>query len=191
MKKIINFTFYFLILIFFNFEASASLENDLIKKFLSTNTLSFNFTQKISENEEMGRCFIKHPLRMRCDYDNLKQKSIISNGTTVAVIKKKYKKIYLYPIKITPLFIILKKEKILNIIRNNKPIKIDSNLIVFDAIEKKDNKLKILFDENSLELVGWKMVDAYSNNVNFIISDLITNKIIEDKFFKIPQENDL
>ena len=35
------------------------------------------------------------------------------------------------------------------------------------------------------------MVDAYSNDVNFIISDLITNKIIEDKFFKIPQENDL
>ena len=35
------------------------------------------------------------------------------------------------------------------------------------------------------------MVDAYSNDVNFIISDLIINKIIEDKFFKITQENDL
>ena len=169
----------------------ADLQKNLINKLTAIKTLSFDFKQKISDKEEIGNCFIKYPLLMKCNYKNLKEKTIISNGKTVAIVKKKYKKIYLYPIKITPLFVILKKEKILNIIRNNKPIKIDSNLIVFDAIEKKGNKLKILFDENSLELVGWKMVDAYSNDVNFIISDLITNKIIEDKFFKIPQENDL
>ena len=191
IKKII-FLFKILIIYFLSLNiSSADLQKNLINKITAIKTLSFNFKQQIAEKVEIGKCTIKYPLLMKCDYQNLKQKSIISNGTTVAVIKKKYKKIYLYPIKITPLFIILKKEKILNIIRNNKPIKIDSNLIVFDAIEKKGNKLKILFDENSLELVGWKMVDAYSNDVNFIISDLITNKIIEDKFFKIPQEKDL
>ena len=46
---------------------------------------------------------------MKCNYKNLKQKTIISNGKTVAIIKKKYKKIYYYPIKATPLFFILKK----------------------------------------------------------------------------------
>ena len=29
---------------------------------------------------------------MKCNYQNLKQKTVISNGKTVAVIKKKYKK---------------------------------------------------------------------------------------------------
>ena len=42
---------------------------------------------------------------MKCEYKNSKQKTIISNGKTVAIIKKKYKKIYLYPIKKTPFFL--------------------------------------------------------------------------------------
>ena len=70
-------------------------------------------------------------------YQNLKQKSVISNGKTVAIIKKKYKKIYYYPIRTTPLFTILKKEKILHLVRNNKPTKIDSIIIEFELNEKK------------------------------------------------------
>ena len=89
------------------------------------------------------------------------------------------------------LFIILQKEKILNLIRNNKPTKINSNLIGFELFEKKTNKLKIFFDKKSLEFMGWETKDAYSNNVSFIISNLKTNRIIEDEFFKIPKEEDL
>ena len=71
---------------------------------------------------------------MKCNYKNLKQKTIISNGKTVAIIKKKYKKIYYYPIKATPLFFILKKEKIINLIRKNQPIEINSNAIILEFI---------------------------------------------------------
>ena len=85
----------------------------------------------------------------------------------------------------------MKKEKILYVIRNNKPTKIDSNIIEFELIKKKSNKLKIFFDRDSLEFKGWETIDAYSNNVSFIISDLKTNEIIEDEFFKIPKEEDL
>ena len=73
---------------------------------------------------------------MKCDYENFKQKSIISNGKTVAIIKKKYKKIYYYPVKTTPLFTILQKGRILNLVRNNRPTKINSSLIEFEFIEK-------------------------------------------------------
>ena len=169
----------------------ADLRKDLINKLISTKTLSFNFKQKIAEKEEIGNCFIKYPLLMKCNYQNLKQKTLISNGKTVVIIKKKYKKIYYYPIKTTPLFTILDKEKILNLIRNNKSTKIDSNIIEFEFIDKKSNKLKILFDKNTLELRGWKTKDAYSNNVSFVISNLKTNNQIVDSFFKIPKEKDL
>ena len=128
---------------------------------------------------------------MKCDYENFKQKSIISNGKTVVIIKKKYKKIYYYPVKTTLLYTILRKSEILSLIRNNKPIKIHPNLIEFETIEKKGNKFKILFDKDSLEFRGWETTDAYSNNVSFVINDLKTNEIIEDKFFKIPKEEDL
>jgi len=186
----------FLFHIFFIYSLSitvvfADLQKNLINKLALTKTLSFNFKQKISEKEEVGNCFIKYPLLMKCNYQNLKQKTLISNGKTVAIIKKKYKKIYYYPIKTTPLFTILNKEKILNLIRNNKPTKVDSNIIEFEFIDKKSNKLKILFDKNTLELKGWETKDAYSNNVSFIISNLIINNQIVDDFFKIPQEKDL
>ena len=128
---------------------------------------------------------------MKCNYQNLKKKTLISNGKTVAIIKKKYKKIYYYPIKATPLFTILNKEKILNLIKNNKPTKIGLNTVEFEFIDKKSNKLKILFDKNTLEFKGWETKDAYSNSVSFLISNLKTNNQIVDSFFKIPKEEDL
>ena len=189
-KKLFLFHIFFI----YSFSISvvfADLQKNLTNKLALTKTLSFNFKQKIAEKEEVGNCFIKYPLLMKCNYQNLKQKTLISNGKSVAIIKKKYKKIYYYPIKTTPLFTILNKEKILNLIRNNKPTKIDSNTIEFEFIDKKSNKLKILFDKNTLELKGWETKDAYSNNVSFIISNLIINNQIVDDFFKIPQEKDL
>ena len=192
MKKKLIFLFQIIfIYILFLSISFADLQKNLINKITATKTLSFTFKQNIAEKVEFGNCYIKYPLLMKCIYQNLKQKSVISNGKTVAIIKKKYKKIYYYPIRTTPLFIILKKEKILHLIRNNKPTKIDSSIIEFELNEKKSNKLKIFFDKNSLEFKGWKTKDAYSNDVSFIIYDLKTNEIIEDEFFKIPKEEDL
>jgi len=189
-KLIFLFQIIFIYILFLSI-SFADLQKNLINKITATKTLSFNFKQTIAEKVEFGNCYIKYPLLMKCIYQNLKQKSVISNGKTVAIIKKKYKKIYYYPIRTTPLFIILKKEKILHLIRNNKPTKIDSSIIEFELNEKKSNKLKIFFDKNSLEFKGWKTKDAYSNDVSFIIYDLKTNEIIEDEFFEIPKEEDL
>ena len=190
-NKLIFFLKIIFIYIVFTSFSFADLQKNLINKITSTKSLSFNFEQKISEKIEFGKCYIKYPLLMKCIYQDSKQKSVISNGKTVAIIKKKYKKIYYYPIKTTPLFTILKKDKILNLIRNSKPTKIDANLIEFELNEKKKNKLKLIFDKNSFELKGWKTIDSYSNNVSFIINDLKINEIIEDDFFRIPQESDL
>jgi len=191
IKKII-FLFQIFVIYFLSINISfADLQTNLINKITATKTLSFNFKQKIAENEEVGSCVIKYPLLMKCDYENFKQKSIIANGKTVAVIKKKYKKIYYYPIKFTPLFFILKKEKIINLIRKNQPTEINAGLIEFEFIDQKTNKVKILFDKNSLEFKGWKTKDVYSNNVSFTINNLKINNQIVDDFFKIPKEEDL
>ena len=181
----------FLIYLFSISIALADIQKKLINKLTGTQTLSFNFKQKISDQEEVGNCFIKYPLLMKCNYQNLKQKTIISNGKTVAIIKKKYKKIYYYPIKSTPLSFILKKEKIINLIKQTEPIEINKSLIAFQFVDKNKNEVKILFDKNFLQLKGWKTKDAYSNEVSFEIHDLVINRQIVDSFFKIPQEKDL
>jgi len=181
---------FFLYLLFINI-ALADLQKNLINKLTAIQTLTFDFKQKIEDKEEVGNCFIKYPLRMKCNYEDLKEKIIISNGKTVAIIKKKYKKIYLYPIKSTPLFFILAKEKIIGLIRKTNPTEINSNLVGFIFDSKKTNKIKILFEKNSLEFKGWETKDVYSNKVIFEISNLKINNQIIDDFFKIPQEKDL
>ena len=191
IKKLFFFINIFFIYLLYTDGSSADIQKKLINKLTSTRTLSFDFKQKISDKEEMGNCFIKYPLLMKCNYQNLKQKTIISNGKTVAIIKKKYKKIYYYPIKATPLFFILEKGKIINLIRKTQPIEINSSLVEFVFIDEKTNKVKIFFDKNSLEFKGWETKDAYSNNVSFVINNLIINDQIADDFFKIPKEEDL
>jgi len=192
LKKKFYFIFQILFIYFICTGTSFSdFQKKLVDNLEATKTLSFNFKQTIAEKKEMGKCYIKYPLLMKCDYEGLKKKSVISNGKTVAIIKKKYKKIYYYPIRTTPLFTILKKKQILDLIKNNKPKKISLRLIEYELIGKKTNIIKIFFDKNSLEFKGWETNDAYSNKVIFLISNLKTNIMISSNFFKIPREKDL
>ena len=191
MKSKINLTlltifFYFL---FFN-NSEANLQEKLLNKYKTINTLSFDFTQKIGDKVEFGNCYIKYPLLMKCEYPK-KKKIIITNGKKLAIVKKRYKKIYYYPLKKTPLFYILNKESILNVIKNYQPSLINSNLIEYELKDNNSNKIIIFFGKNSLELSGWKTIDAYANEVNFLLRNIETNIPINNKIFKIPKEEDL
>ena len=120
-----------------------------------------------------------------------KKKFIIVDGKKFAIVKKRYKKIYYYPLKKTPLYFLLDKEKILNLVKNYKPFSINKDVIEYEVEGKKSSKLKIFFSRKNLDLLGWKTIDAYSNQVNFIIKDLKINLLIEKSNFKIPKEEDL
>ena len=180
--------------IFFYFfllnNSQANFQEQLINRYKEINTLSFKFTQKIGDKIEIGNCYIKYPLLMKCEYPK-KKKSIIANGKTLAIVKRRYKKIYYYPLKKTPLFYLLNKENILNLIQNYEPTLINSNIIKYEYTDVNSNKINILFNKNSLDLSGWKTIDAYSNEVSFLIKNIKTNILIKNKIFKIPKEEDL
>jgi len=183
-----------LLVIFFYFFflniSQANFQEQLINKYKKINTLSFNFTQKIGDKIEIGNCYIKYPLLMKCEYPK-KKKIIISNGKMLAIVKNRYKKIYQYPLKKTALFYILNKENILNIIQNHEPSNMNSDTIEYELKDSNANKINIFFDKNSLLLSGWKTIDPYSNEVNFLIKNIETNIFVENKIFKIPKEEDL
>ena len=176
--------------LFFTDYSQANFKEKLINKLKTTDTLYFDFVQIIGEKKEIGYCHIKYPLLMKCEYPK-KKKSIIANGKKLVIIKKRYKKIYYYPLKKTPLFFLLNKENILNLIKNYEPSNIDSNIVKYELIENNSNILKIFFNKSSLEIVGWKTIDAYSNEVSFLIRNVKTNISIENEIFKIPREEDL
>ncbi len=191
MKRKINLTLFtiFFYLLFLN-NSQANIQEKLLNKYKTVNTLSFDFTQKIGDKIEFGNCLIKYPLLMKCEYPK-KKKSIITNGKKFAIIKRRYKKIYYYPLKKTPLFYILNKENILNVIKNYEPFFVDSNFIEYELTDANSGKINIFFNKNSLELSGWKTTDAYSNEVNFLLRNIETNISINNEFFKIPKEEDL
>jgi len=170
--------------------AHANFQEKLIKKYKTINTLSFDFTQIIGDKIELGNCYIKYPLLMKCEYPK-KKKSIIANGKKLAIVKKRYKKIYQYPLKKTALFYILNKENILNLIQHYEPSDMNENTIEYKLTDSKLNTIYIFFNKNSLLLSGWKTVDAYSNEVSFLIKNIETNIFVENKIFKIPKEEDL
>ena len=186
--NIISFTFFFYL--FFINSSQANFQEKLINKYKTIDTLSFDFTQKIGDKVEYGNCYIKYPLLMKCEYPK-KKKSIITNGKKFAIVKRRYKKIYYYPLKKTPLFYLLNKENILNIVKNYEPTIINSNMIEYELMDNNSNRVNIFFNKNSLDLAGWKTTDAYSNEVNFLIKNVETNIFIENKIFKIPKEEDL
>ena len=191
LLKKLNIIFLSFFLFFYLVNSSkANIEEKLLNKYKSINTLHFDFIQKIGEKVDFGNCYIKYPLLMKCEYPK-KKKSIIANGKKFAIVKRRYKKIYSYPLKKTPLFYILNKETILSIIENHKPTRINSNTIVYELIDNNSNKISVFFDKKSLELSGWKTKDSYSNEVSFLIKNVIKNIEIEKKFFKIPREEDL
>ena len=176
-------------LFFINY-SQADVQEKLLKKYKTINTLHFDFTQNIGDKVEFGDCYIKYPLLMKCYYPK-KKKSIISNGKRFVIVKKRYKKIYSYPLKKTPLFYLLDKKNILNVIQNYDPIFTSSDLIKYELTDNNLNKLNIFFDKNSLNLLGWKTIDAYANEVSFLIRNIETNILIKEDFFKIPREEDL
>ena len=188
IKKIIFLSFF---LFFFSINLSYSgVQEELKNKYKSINTLTFNFTQKVGDKIETGNCYIQYSLLMSCEYPK-KKKFIIVDGKKFANIKKRYKKIYYYPLKKTPLYFLLDKEKILNLVKNYKPFSVNKDVIEYEVKGKKSSKLKIFFSRKNLDLLGWKTIDAYSNQVNFIIEDLKINLLIEENTFKIPKEEDL
>ena len=167
----------------------AELKDELIKKIQDTNTLSFKFKQNIANKIETGDCIIKYPKLIKCDYNDSYKKRLISNGKTLAIIQRKYKKIFYYPLSTTPLHFILDKKLLVDFINNNEAV-VDSLLIKYEILEK-DKKFIIFFDKNTLNLKGWKTEDIYKNTVNFSITNLKINIPVDNNLFKIPAANNL
>ena len=185
---LILFTFSFLII---ENSVFGEIQKKIINKIEKTHTMSFNFEQIIDEKKETGRCLIRYPKLLRCNYDDKKfQKQLISNGKTLVVIQRRYKKIFYYRLKSTPLYYILDKDFLVEFISNNSPSLIDENSIQYEIISEQ-KKIIVVFEKKTLNLQGWETIDIYNKKVNFFFKNLEINLPLEDKIFKIPNEENL
>ena len=166
----------------------ASAKNQIINNLKNTNNLIFDFKQTIDKKEEEGKCIIEYPKKIYCSYNNLKKKIIVSNGKSLVIKNLTNNQSYIYPLKKTPLELILDKNFLINKIKNLESRNIDNKYIGFSIVDN-ENKINIFFDNKTLNLTGWQTEDVYQNLAITYIYNVKLNQKIDKKIFKLPKLN--
>jgi|TARA_B100000780_G_C21048889_1_gene421122 outer membrane lipoprotein-sorting protein len=177
----------FFILGFYN-SAFSSLKEKVINQIQITNNLSFNFIQTIENKEENGKCIIKYPKKIYCEYNNSNKKIMVSNGKSLVIKNKNSKNHYIYPLKKTPLEFLLDKKYLISKMSNSQPIQIDNKYLKFKIIEN-HNEINLFFNIENLNLIGWQTEDIYQNLTIMFLSSVEINKDINDSIFILPIGN--
>ena len=182
IKKII------IILIIFNITniVKASTKNEIIINLKKIKNISFDFKQTVDDKMEEGTCTIQYPKKIYCSYNNFKKKIIVSNGKSLVIKNQTTNQSFIYPLKKTPLNLILDKDFLLNQIIKSEERLVDNRYYNF-IIKNKDHKINIFFDKNSYELIGWQTEDLYQNLVVTFIYNIKKNKNIDNELFKLPE----
>ena len=174
---------YFLILIL---NASASEKDKIIENLKNTKNFDFKFEQNINGKIENGQCTIEYPKKIFCEYAKSNNKILVSDGRFLVV--KTRSSFYQYPVKKTPLNLILDKNFLIEKIYKLNERVINGDLINY-TVKEKDYEISIFFDKQNYNLVGWQNVDMYQNfNITFI-SGIRKNRLISKNLFKIPTRN--
>ena len=181
-KKIIIFFIFFLI----TKPLQASIKENIILNLKKTKNIIFDFEQTIGNIVEKGKCTIKYPKKIFCLYKNKKKKIMISNGRTLVITNKKKSNYYLYPLKKTPLELILDKDFLIKEIESLEGRNVDNKYYNFTILNN-NNKINIFFNNKNYNLIGWQTEDIYQNLAVTFISKVKTNQEIDDTIFKIPK----
>ncbi len=182
MKKKIFILFFILIIT----KVSASTKESIIQNLKNINNLTFNFEQNINGKIESGNCAIQYPKKIFCKYKSQNQKILVSNGKSLVI--KTLNSFYLYPLKKTPLDLILDKDFIINRIKKSEENIIDNKFINFRIFEN-ENEINIFFDKNTFNLIGWQTLDIYQNLSITYLSSINKNNDLNNKLFELPTQN--
>tara|TARA_B100000795_G_C22725138_1_gene409110 strand:+ start:92 stop:646 length:555 start_codon:yes stop_codon:yes gene_type:complete len=177
----------FFILNFYN-PVFSSTKEKIISQMQLTKNLSFNFIQTIDNKSENGKCVIKYPKKIWCEYDNFNKKIIVSNGKSLVIKNKNSGNYYIYPLNKTPLKFLLDKEYLMSKINAIEPREINDKYLNFRIFEN-NSEFNIFFDKNNLNLIGWQTEDIYQNISITYISSVKINKKINDRIFILPKND--
>ena len=177
----------FLFLLFFFFiqnNLQASNKNNVISKLIKIENLTFNFIQTIDGKDEKGKCIIKYPKKIFCEYEIRNNKIIVSNGKSLVI--KKGKQYFRYPIKSTPFEFLLDKNFLIEKIKNNSLNETNEKYLFFQ-IKENNNNINIFFSKKNYELIGWQVEDIYQNLVVTYIFNTSINSDVNEKLFILPK----
>ena len=177
----------FCLVFFFSINVQSSSNQKIINHLENINSVQFKFIQRIDNNKiEKGECIILYPKKIFCEYYDIYNKILVSNGKSLVINSDKIKNYYRYPLDKTPLNFILDKKFLISKMKDVEDDKNYPFYYVFN-FEYEDNLIKVFFDKESLDLIGWETKDIYQNLIQTFLSDVNVNIEVEEKLFSIQK----
>ena len=164
----------------------ANNKEKIIEKLQNIENLNFEFEQNINGRIEKGNCTINYPKKIFCKYNKTNDKILVSNGNSIVI--KTMTSFYRYPLKKTPLNLILDKDFLINKIYDLDEKNENSSFINYEIIDG-DNQLNIFFDKKNFHIIGWRAKDIYQNLSITYLSSIKINQEINQDLFKLPAQN--
>ena len=172
--------------------ARADLKSDTLAAlrahYASVPTMKGEFLQFGPTGDQSGGEFsIKRPGKVRFDYEAPSPVQVVSNGLAVMVVNKKLKTFDSYPLKNTPLKLLLddkldiSAESILDV-----TVEDDVTTIVMGDKQIFGNSIiTLLFEPETFELRQWTTKDAQGKETSVMVFNVEDNVDISDREFQI------
>ena len=170
---------------FFALNANADNKEKIIDNLKNTYNLSFQFEQNIQGKIENGNCIIEYPKKMYCSYDK-NNKVLVSNGKSLVI--KTLSSYYRYPLKKTPLNLILDRNFLIDKIYSLEEKVINQSYVNY-SINENEVEVDIFFDLKNFNLIGWQTKDIYQNTAITLLYSILINQEINKKIFELPAQN--
>lgn len=162
--------------------------NALRKHYSTVPTMKGEFLQFGPKGDQSGGTFsIKRPGKVRFDYDKPSPVQVVSNGLAVMVINKKLKTFDSYPLKNTPLKILLDDkldigpDAILD-------VKLDPDVTTIVLGDKQifgNSEITLLFEPETFDLRQWTIKDAQGKETSVMVFNVEDNVKISNREFQI------
>ncbi|MEP2029581.1 MAG: outer membrane lipoprotein carrier protein LolA [Paracoccaceae bacterium] len=147
-----------------------------------------DFTQTNDDGStSTGTLYIKRPGRMRFEYDAPETALVVAgNGSVVIVDKKSNQPPETYPLRRTPLSIILARNISLGKAKMVVGHKFDGSETIVTAQDPKNpeyGSIQMSFTDNPVRLDSWVINDAAGGQTKVVLGDLRTDVKLANKLF--------
>ncbi len=163
---------------------------EIAEHFVNVPTMAGEFIQFGPRgNQTGGKFFIQRPGKIRFVYQDPTPIKIISNGKTVAVNNRKLKTWNFYPLKKTPLSLVLGDKMAIDP-QSVREVHRDEDLTTIVMGDEKifgNSIITMMFDPRSFDLRQWVIRDAQGKETTVMIFNVEKNVEIAAAYFKINQ----
>lgn len=158
--------------------------------FVKVPTMAGEFIQfSPTGNQTGGKFYIQRPGKIRFNYDKPTPIRIISNGKTVAVNNRKLKTWDFYPLKKTPLSLVLGTKMAIDT-KTIQDVQIDEDLTTIVMGDDRifgNSIITMMFDPRTFDLRQWVIKDAQGKETTVMIFNVQKNVKIPASYFKVNQ----